>query len=785
MSQPTTPHRATKPSTSSSRRDSPSTPVTPLLLDVQEDMDDPTATPTAYIRNNAPSSSSPRHIPSSTTNPADDSADEDEAPDYLRLLSTLNPKSKSTSTSNSSSAAGIVIPKRGEKDFEPTGFGGQAKLLERSREAMFQAVSGERKVGSRTLVRAIWNAERCRATLLDVQGKIFETVGVIRREQTSDPKTGKNITKASNELLPEEALFLAERGSLQIYTKEGEQARMVPMSLQQAFATLMMPGEDGKRQDEPLTREAYLIFAYLKRLGYVVQRASIVDSVRAAPISASTLAKKNNNSSSGTGSSNSSAAFTQDQLKAEGIIADPQRPVKLVTIWDVLLYIPRRIAQLTGDAAGSVMKWVQWVWRKTIARFIAMIATQTVRIMGEEKKANKGNAGTLGLALGLKSRGDDGRQFLGEKGNVDWDSHDAVFSSLQIVPSGHDFWLPSSSPSSISTTTHTTALSSTSTNATSLQSKESLSVLNEPGSQTREANKLKPFYYAYRPATQYRKSHPPPPEFRIVILNARTTLVPSVFEFENLFAHIPIPGSDAELFGTLPSSHSTTAFGGADSDQAVEAEVNGSTAMTEEQVKQRVEYEKMLKASNEAKNRAAYGKFSEGKQKYLREKAASRQAAIAQRKSFTTAASQAGIWKRLSRTLIGKALIKVLLLDFGLLKVVARLFRHCPPGCWSETKPKHPNNNNHRGKNGRFNKGGAGGKGSAAAGRGGTGNPFPALKAGRRTVVVAVVDGSITTLLRFGESEFEKWALFGMAPHPNSAQQGQEKSKGEGTSLTK
>ncbi|SPO30226.1 uncharacterized protein UTRI_05690 [Ustilago trichophora] len=721
MAPPTTPKRTSTAASSSSPMASssrtPSTPVTPSPFTVEQDMDDPTATPTSYIRSNTRTSSNPT---STTTAPQnnDDSDGEDEAPDYLRLLSTLNPKSKSSSATS----GGIVIPKRGEKDFEPTGFGGQSKLLERSREAMFQAVSGERRVGSRSLVRAIWDGKTRRARLLDVQGKIFETVGVIRREQVMDKETGKMVTKAWNELLPEEALFLAERGSLQIYERaeaetDQEEPVLTPMSLQQAFAALMLPAEEGKGKDEPLTREAYLIYAYLKRLGYVVQRASIVDAIRAAPISASALAKKNQ-----------SHSLTQDQMKSEGVIADPERPIKLVTIWDALLYIPRRIAQLGGDAARTVFRWMQWIWRKTVARAIAMIAATATRVLRSRTSAT---AGSLGLGLALSAR-EDGRRFLGEKGAVGWDSYDAVFSSLQIVPSGHDFWLPSTSSSSTA---------------------EAASTIQQPlESESRPDSNLGPFYYAWRPATLYRKSHPPPPEFRIVILNARTTPLPSVWQFESIFAQIPIPGSDQELFGTI---------GG----PAAEGETN----MSEADFKERLEYEKQLKASNEAKNRAAYGKFSEGKQKYLREKAALRQAAAAERRA--NAVSQAGWWKRLVDSGVGRAMVKVVLLDFRLLKMVASVFRHCPPGCWSE---KARFNNNHRG--GGKLKGRNSATTGESTGRGGRGNPFPPLKAGRRTVVVAVVDGSITTLLRFGESDFAHWALYSTQPQPQSQQQQQQKA---------
>ena len=655
-------------------------------------MDDPTATPSSYIRSNPRTTSAPQN---------DESDGEDEAPDYLRLLSSLQPKSKSS--------AAIVIPKRGEKDFEPTGFGGQAKLLERSRDAMFQAVSGERTVGSRSLVKATWYPRLRRARLHDVQGKIFETVGVIRREQARDEVTGKMVTKAYNELLPEEALFLAERGSLQIYQLTNEEGVLAPMSLQQAFAELMRhaPGTETEGIDEPLTREAYLIYAYLKRLGYVVQRAKIVDAVRAGPIPASALAKKN-----------APPTFTPDQMKARGIVADPNRPIRLVTLLDALLYIPRRVVQLGGDAARAVLRWIQSAWRLTIAR-ISIVATKLLRA------GRTANTASLGLRLGLHGT-TDGRRFLGEKGAVEWDSYDAVFSSLQIVPSGHDFWLPSSS--------------STST------------VREPPGSETealqRDPRALQPFYYAWRPATVYRKSHPPPAEFRIVILNARTTPVPSVWQFESVFAQIPIPGSDQELFGTLSSTPNP------------EGE-SGNGGLSTEQIKERVEYEKRLKASNDAKNRAAYGKFSEGKQKFLRDKAAVRQAAAAQRASI--AAARASWLQRFRNSSIGSAVIKLLLLDFQLMRTLATVWKHCPPGCWSE-------------KNRFANQKGAGkwkGKGEGA-GRGGRGNPFPPLKAGRRTVVVAVVDGSITTLLRFGESEFANWALFGTQPQPQSQSQQKE-----------
>lgn len=72
-------------------------------------------------------------------------------------------------------------------------------------------------------------------------------------------------------LLPEEALWLLERGSLDIRWPSSEERHPgpndgVPMSLQAAYAILM--GRSG------LTLEKYQVFAGLKRTGYTVQRAA-------------------------------------------------------------------------------------------------------------------------------------------------------------------------------------------------------------------------------------------------------------------------------------------------------------------------------------------------------------------------------------------------------------------------------------------------------------------------------------------------------------------------------
>lgn len=73
--------------------------------------------------------------------------------------------------------------------------------------------------------------------------------------------------------------------------------------------------------------------------------------------------------------------------------------------------------------------------------------------------------------------------------------------------------------------------------------------------------------------------------------------------------------------------------------------------------------------------------------------------------------------------------------DLKVLEPFIDLWNHLPPGCSSSRKtfvqrPRPP-------------------------------NPFPPLKAGRRNVILVVADNGTTSMLRFGESEFEKWRLAG------------------------
>ncbi|KAF2088960.1 tRNA splicing endonuclease-like protein subunit [Saccharata proteae CBS 121410] len=149
------------------------------------------------------------------------------------------------------------LPKRGEKDFEPHSTNKQASALEASRDAMHAAISHTRIHNPKNHILATYDATTNMACVENVKGQIFRTMG--RHVQ------GKMW------LLPEEALYLLERGSLDVrWPAEEDEDEGVPMSLQGAYAAFigMENGVGGS-----LTLERYTVYAGLKRSGYIVQRA--------------------------------------------------------------------------------------------------------------------------------------------------------------------------------------------------------------------------------------------------------------------------------------------------------------------------------------------------------------------------------------------------------------------------------------------------------------------------------------------------------------------------------
>lgn len=425
--------------------------------------------------------------------------------------------------------------------------------------------------------------------------------------------------KSRTELLPEEALYLIERGSLdcRVLTrlKDSQREVKVPLTLQHAFS--LMIDCDG------CTHERYQIYAYLKRLGYHVQRAQIADSLRAAAVVARRKDRKADNAT----------ATPSYRAAATGIIGDPERPLKLVTLFDLLTYFPRRSAQLLCSLAATAAKLVQGL----VAKTLSIVGLKH----GSRHSASKGRGNGL-LGIG-------GRR---------WDSYNAVFTKLQIIPSGYDRAAPQ------------TAL---------------------PSEQAMGDASFEPYYYAWRPATHFRKTDPPLPEFRIVVASARETNLPKLHQFASMFSAVPLEGT----------SH--------DDDS--------------EDIKRAQEQRQ--------RNDESYGRGFI--QKRRREEAELTRTT----KLAVSGSAGGGISGKFLSRLCPPSLSRFLRVAFNSYLQFASLFAHLPPGCVLEGKYGKANTVRQSRKL----------------------NPFPALKAGRRSVILAVVDHGTTSMLRFGEAEFEKWKL--------------------------
>jgi tRNA-splicing endonuclease subunit Sen54 len=171
------------------------------------------------------------------------------------------------------------IPKRGEKDFEPNATNSQAAALDASRNAMHTALSFPRLHQAKTHLVAQYCPQAVRyggacVRVDNAHGPHFRTIG-------------KGDSRNRIWLLPEEALYLIERGSLDIRWPDRRQIDDqgaddmngedvgedligdLPMSLQGAYASFI--GKSG------LTLERYQVFAGLRRLGYTVVRAPTWD----------------------------------------------------------------------------------------------------------------------------------------------------------------------------------------------------------------------------------------------------------------------------------------------------------------------------------------------------------------------------------------------------------------------------------------------------------------------------------------------------------------------------
>ncbi|ORX34768.1 hypothetical protein BD324DRAFT_583229 [Kockovaella imperatae] len=177
----------------------------------------------------------------------------------------------------------MTIPKRGEKDFEPLEetVNLQDMMLQRSREALFSALLGVRGGNIQSISQAIILPSSPYPRILTTRGHLMDSMGISISGPAVKPQKRR---QTHTELLPEEALYLLERGSLQIWIPNTAKVNggstpsnvdwndtdfgfedCIEMSVMQGFSFFL--GKDG------LTWERYQAYAYLKRLGYTVQRS--------------------------------------------------------------------------------------------------------------------------------------------------------------------------------------------------------------------------------------------------------------------------------------------------------------------------------------------------------------------------------------------------------------------------------------------------------------------------------------------------------------------------------
>ncbi|KAK0438692.1 uncharacterized protein EV420DRAFT_1585468 [Desarmillaria tabescens] len=168
-----------------------------------------------------PSSEAPP--PKLDDNPDEQSSgDEDEGPDWTKLKIGISRP---------------VIPKRGEKEHEPAAGGEsglQQHILQRSRNAMFEALRATRTISSKTVSYGIWHPSLARVSVPVARGTHFSSMGHSASRLAKDKeKPTKHVSGA-------------------------------PMSVQQVYAEMIGM--------EDVTVEKYQVYSYLRRLGYVVTR---------------------------------------------------------------------------------------------------------------------------------------------------------------------------------------------------------------------------------------------------------------------------------------------------------------------------------------------------------------------------------------------------------------------------------------------------------------------------------------------------------------------------------
>ncbi|XP_040291635.1 tRNA-splicing endonuclease subunit Sen54 [Bufo bufo] len=138
------------------------------------------------------------------------------------------------------------LPQRshGQKDFLPNGSQIQDEKLQVCRAEQWELLAEERVERLGSLGRGVWKPEEELVELTLPAGKFWQTMG-----HTED---GRQC------LLPEEAVYLLECGTIQVFYRD------LQLSVQEAYERLFSSG--------PISLLHYQVYSHLKRLGYIVTR---------------------------------------------------------------------------------------------------------------------------------------------------------------------------------------------------------------------------------------------------------------------------------------------------------------------------------------------------------------------------------------------------------------------------------------------------------------------------------------------------------------------------------
>jgi tRNA-splicing endonuclease subunit Sen54 len=418
----------------------------------------------------------------------------------FRFLSLLT-STRSASFASTASTSAATIPKRGEKDFEPNPTKSQQAALQASRQAMHDALSVQRVHSSRNWVVGYFTGLQSHRMASCPEGKTESGYRERRLDgyvvRVDQPRGTHFRTMGASDgwnriwLRPEEALYLLERGSLDVRWgvpgdkdadgttrswDEGVENDKVekggiqeiddvpalsdlPMSFQSAYAMCI--------SYDDLTLARYTVFAGLRRSGYTVIRAPTWDD------SSKHLSSQNDCQP------RSASEEAQDTAFSPAVSAK-QPPL---SGWPSL--------------RNALVKIFHFLFQRSPANSYIRPADSCPGL------------GPL-VAPGL------------------YRSYADIYRALSLVPFHDPLSRPQHASGNTRTPTSTSALPATTT----------------------PTSPFRIHYHVFKPTTPYRKSVPPPPDFHLSVIDARSQpTIPNLTEIGSLLEEMPIkdPKQDERL----------------------------------------------------------------------------------------------------------------------------------------------------------------------------------------------------------------------------------------------